>query len=207
MEYLRWTADLDTGIEPIDKQHRGIVDLINELNKANETQDLDVTKKVLNKLVEYTVSHFSFEEDMQIKANYPYIKAHKRLHEVFIKRIENFIQRDLAGENITDELLSVLKTWLINHIYSEDKDYVEIVKKTLVFDVVEVRNDGWLNIALKTDLLPIFKTALTADLVPLVKTAFTTDMTPMIKTALTTDLVPIVKTAWKTDAGSAIKKS
>lgn len=194
MKYLVWTADLDTGIEPIDKQHRGIVDLINELNEANETHNVDVIKNVLNKLIDYTASHFSYEEDLLIKANYPYVKAHKRLHEIFIKRIEDFKQRESVGENVTPELLALLKAWLTNHINSEDKDYVEIVRNTVVFTVVDVKNEGWLNAALKADLVPIFKTALTADLVPIVKTA------------LTADLVPIVKSTMKTDMGMVMKK-
>ena len=72
MAYLHWSNDLDTGIAVIDTQHRRIVDLINELNTANETGDPAVIKHVLNELVDYTLSHFTFEEELQLKANYPF---------------------------------------------------------------------------------------------------------------------------------------
>ncbi len=37
MDYLEWTKDLDTGVTVIDKQHRRIVDYINQLVDATET--------------------------------------------------------------------------------------------------------------------------------------------------------------------------
>lgn len=34
MAKITWTPDLDTGIEPIDQQHRQLVELINQLDDA-----------------------------------------------------------------------------------------------------------------------------------------------------------------------------
>ena len=38
MERIEWTADLNLGIDVIDSQHRNIVDYINQLTEAIETQ-------------------------------------------------------------------------------------------------------------------------------------------------------------------------
>jgi hemerythrin len=150
MAYLHWSNELDTGIEVIDKQHRRIVDLINELNTANESGDSAVINHVLGELVDYTLSHFSFEEELQEKANYPFYKAHKRVHEIFTKRVSEFQQRAAKGENVAPELLSMLKIWLVNHIKGDDADYVESVVNSLG---VEIRKSdtsgGWLGNALK----------------------------------------------------------
>jgi hemerythrin len=129
--YLHWTRDLDTGIDGIDKQHRRIVDLINELNEANDASELAATNHVLSELVEYTRVHFASEEGLLKNANYPYIKAHKRVHEIFIKRVAEFQHRASSGENVMPELLSMLRTWLLNHIKGEDALYVESVQKSL----------------------------------------------------------------------------
>ena len=87
MAYLHWSSDLDTGIEVIDKQHRRIVDYLNELNSANEIGDSKATGHVLQELVDYTLTHFAFEEELQERAAYPFLKAHKRVHEIFTKRV------------------------------------------------------------------------------------------------------------------------
>jgi hemerythrin len=131
MAYLHWTKDLDTGIDDIDKQHRRIVDYINELNEANDAGELAATEHVLNKLVDYARNHFTAEEELLKKADYPYLKAHKRLHEMFIKRIAEFQHRVSSGENVIPELHSMLKTWLVNHIKGDDALYVESVNNSL----------------------------------------------------------------------------
>ncbi|MBU1213772.1 MAG: bacteriohemerythrin [Gammaproteobacteria bacterium] len=150
MAYLHWSNDLDTGIEVIDKQHRRIVDLINELNSANESGDTAVINHVLGELVDYTLSHFSFEEELQEKANYPFSKAHKRVHEIFTKRVDEFQQRAAGGENVAPELLSMLKIWLVNHIKGDDADYVEAVVNALGVEIKKSdTSGGWLGSAMK----------------------------------------------------------
>lgn len=150
MAYLHWSSDLETGIEVIDTQHKRIVDYLNELNAANDNGDTDVTNRVLNQLVDYTLTHFAFEEELQAKANYPFLKAHKRVHDIFTRRVAEFQQRAAAGENVAPEVLSMLKIWLINHIKGDDADYAESVRKMLGVEGQEAKAvGGWLGTALK----------------------------------------------------------
>ncbi len=150
MAYLHWSKDLNTGIEVIDKQHRRIVEYINELNTANDTGDLSAVNHVLGELVDYTLSHFSFEEELQLKANYPFYKAHKRVHEIFTKKVAEFQQRAAKGENVAPEILSMLKIWLVNHIKGDDADYVESVIKSLGIEAkAAAPTGGWLGSALR----------------------------------------------------------
>jgi hemerythrin len=150
MAYLHWSSDLDTGIDVIDKQHQRIVAYLNELNTANEGGDLAVTNHVLGELVDYTLTHFAFEEELQERAEYPFLKAHKRVHEIFTRRVAEFQKRAAAGENVAPELLSMLKIWLVNHIKGDDADYVESI--TTMLGLEGGRNKiagGWVGYALK----------------------------------------------------------
>jgi len=149
MAYLHWSSDLDTGIDVIDKQHRRIVDYLNELNTANESGDFKVTKHVLDELVDYTLTHFAFEEELQEKAGYPFLKAHKRVHDIFTKRVAEFQKRATNGENVAPELLSMLKIWLVNHIKGDDADYADSVKAVLGLESTVDKTGGWLGGALK----------------------------------------------------------
>jgi hemerythrin len=149
MAYLHWSSDLDTGIDVIDKQHRRIVDYLNELNSANEVGDSKATGHVLQELVDYTLTHFAFEEELQERAAYPFLKAHKRVHEIFTKRVGEFLKRAEKGENVTPELLSMLKIWLVNHIKGDDADYAECVKQNLGLESTRDNTGGWLGSALK----------------------------------------------------------
>ncbi|MCP4271952.1 MAG: bacteriohemerythrin [Gammaproteobacteria bacterium] len=131
MRRIEWTDDLNTNIDVIDKQHRRIVEYINQLYEAQEIIDKRLVNEVISDLVEYTVSHFSFEESLMEQANYPFLNPHKKVHGLFVKRVSGFVERHDAGEDITDELLIVLRRWLINHIKSEDQDYIDVVARNV----------------------------------------------------------------------------
>lgn len=147
MAYMEWTRDLDTGIPVIDAQHKRIVEFINELYEARQSGNVSETNHVMEGLLNYTITHFEFEESLQEKAGYPFLKAHQRIHEIFMKKVADIRKRATAGEEVAHELLGLLKGWLVSHIKSEDRDYVESVKKILESD--NEADSGWLNSLLK----------------------------------------------------------
>lgn len=147
MAYMTWTWDLESGIPVIDTQHKRIIEFINELDDARQTGNIDETNHVMEGLLNYTITHFEFEENLQEKAGYPYLKAHRRIHEIFMKKVAEIRTRASKGENVAPELLNLLNGWLISHIKGEDRDYIESVKKITESNDKEV--SGWLNSALR----------------------------------------------------------
>jgi hemerythrin len=132
MAKLKWSADLNTGIEVIDKQHKVIVDYINQLDDARATGlKKEAVGKVIDDLADYTTSHFSFEESMQEEAKYPFLKAHQKVHELFVRRVAEYQNRFKKGEDISEELHSLMFNWLYGHIKSDDADYIASVKQNL----------------------------------------------------------------------------
>ena len=148
MQHIIWSSELDTGIQVIDNQHKRIVEYINKLIDTRVTHDKEQVSIVLDELVDYTLSHFTFEESLMEEAGYPFIKGHKRVHQLFVKRIGDYVQRFRMGEDITDELLNTLKAWLINHIKSDDNDYADIVRTNLQGMTKE--QEGWLSRSIKS---------------------------------------------------------
>jgi hemerythrin len=143
MAQLEWTADLETGIQVIDKQHRRIVDYINKLYHAQQYDSREEISDVLDELVDYTLSHFAFEESLMEDAGYTYVNAHKKVHQLFIRRVGDYQQRFKLGEEIAEELLHTLRAWLINHIKNDDQDYAGDVRKKLS-DKDDRKTRGWL---------------------------------------------------------------
>ena len=80
---MKWSAEYNTGIEVIDDQHRRILDYINEIADLKYSHDRVKMKSVLDNIIDYTQSHFTFEESLQEEANYKYRVPHKRLHDLF----------------------------------------------------------------------------------------------------------------------------
>ena len=148
MAHLQWTKDLNIGISVIDKQHHRIVEYINELTDAQEAGHPEQIIHVLDELVDYTLTHFAFEEELQQRAGYQFFKAHKRVHEIFTKRVAQFQARAKAGEDVVPDVLSMLRIWLINHIKGDDADYAESVRKSLGEDHAAEEKTGWLSATL-----------------------------------------------------------
>lgn len=129
---ITWTTDLDTGIDVIDQQHMRIVDFINQLETAQQTADKQLIRQVVDDCVDYTMSHFAFEESLQEEAGYQYCKPHKKVHELFTRKVSEYQQRIQLGDDVTEELHQMLARWLINHIKRDDADYVAAVKTNMI---------------------------------------------------------------------------
>ena len=128
MARIEWTPELDTGIDVIDDQHRRIVEYINDLYDAKMRNDREAMAEVIDNVIDYTLSHFGFEEVMMQDAGYEFLNAHKRVHEMFVQRVAGLAQRFKDREDVGAELHALLSRWLINHILKEDHHYVPAVK-------------------------------------------------------------------------------
>lgn len=134
---ITWTADLNTGIDVIDRQHQRIVEFINHLEKAQLAKKMDAIKQVVEDCFDYTLSHFTFEESLQEEAGYLYCKPHKKVHELFIRRLSEYKERMDLGEDVGEELHQLLSRWLISHIKRDDADYVSAVKSNMISVIKE----------------------------------------------------------------------
>lgn len=141
-----WSHELDTGIDVIDQQHRRIVDFINDLEAAQVMKDQKKIRQVIDDCVDYTLSHFAFEESLQEEAGYQYCKPHKKVHELFTRKVSEYQERIVLGDDVSEELHAMLSRWLVNHIKRDDADYVGAVKANMVTVVKEhekKKDVGW----------------------------------------------------------------
>ena len=142
MALLVWQAELEIGIDVIDQQHQRIVALINQLGEAKDREGL---ASVLEELVDYTLSHFAFEEELLEESGYSFGPAHKRVHDMFVRRVGEYRMRFEAGEDIAAELKGMLARWLFNHIRGDDKAYAETIKRNLALRSKDRQHhEGWL---------------------------------------------------------------
>jgi hemerythrin len=144
MGYLVWTKDLDTGIEVIDGQHQRIVEYINKLHDARVKNDTNATGDIIAATVDYTISHFSFEEALIEDAGYEFVRPHKKVHELFIRKVSEFQDRYKNGEDVSGELHDLLARWLFNHIRNDDAAYVKAVKSNLLKITADKNKNGWM---------------------------------------------------------------
>ena len=150
MAKLIWTKDLNTGIDVIDSRHKRIVKYINDLHDAHRLNDRKAIGEVIEATIDYTLSHFGFEETLMEDAGYPYVRPHKKIHELFIRRISEYQQRFHNDEDITDELYQLLGRWLFNHIRHDDAGYVKAVKSNMNKLTSDKSDGGWLSRSIRS---------------------------------------------------------
>lgn len=143
MSHIEWQDEYETGIRVIDNQHKRIIYYINQLHDAEKLNDPQLIDEVLINMVDYTLSHFAFEESLMEDAGYRALDIHKRTHDAFRDKIRDYQQRHKDGEVVASELFQLLNVWLINHIAEDDNSYAPVVRDNL--PGVDTQNEvGWL---------------------------------------------------------------
>jgi hemerythrin len=131
MTYWTWDQSLSVGMEVIDRQHRRIVDYINELDDARRKKDRARVTQVLMGLIDYAQTHFAFEEALMEQAGYPLTELHKRVHDSFAGHIHRYVAQHESGQDVSRKLTSELQLWLTNHIKNDDRDYAPYAAKLM----------------------------------------------------------------------------
>lgn len=131
---LAWSNDYVLGIDVIDEQHRRLFAYFEEIDNAiSQGSEVKVTA-VVHGLVEYAISHNSFEEELMDKAGYPYLEDHRLVHESFRARANKYVRRLESNADpfkVAEQVRIYLGLWLMSHVKKDDRDYVPYVKKII----------------------------------------------------------------------------
>lgn len=149
MTELQWSPKMNIGIDVIDKQHQQIVDYINRLSEAIKRNERREILQVIDDVIDYTQSHFAFEEALMADAGYPALQVHQKIHELFAHRVLRLKERYEHNEEITGELQTMLCRWLSNHIQHDDAAYSSAVRQQMLALVEDRHEESWLGRSLK----------------------------------------------------------
>lgn len=133
LETLVWSDEFKTGIDIVDQQHQRLFEYFAEIQDCIQEEKPDKVDEVCRGLVDYAISHNTFEESLMEQADYPMLEAHHAAHEAFKARALGYLER-LETENpmkVARVIRTEIGLWLINHIKREDQHYVPYVKRSL----------------------------------------------------------------------------
>ncbi len=130
---MYWTENLATGVDAIDKQHKDIINKMDEVFKSGQTgKSGEEILKVLKYLEGYVKKHFSDEEQLQIKCKYPKYQQHKIAHTQFIKSVDDLFEKFKKEGPVLTLIMDVNKTILdlfVKHITMVDKDFAKFYRE------------------------------------------------------------------------------
>jgi hemerythrin len=144
-EIVTWSNSYSSGVKLIDDQHKGLVDLVNEMfNHAtgNQVQELNYFNRVIHEAVNYVKVHFATEEKLMIATKFSGYAEHKKAHDRFVLTVVENIKDYQAGKRLTlSTFTQYLRDWVLSHIAVMDKVYFEYFKK-----IATRKEDGTLSI-------------------------------------------------------------
>ena len=134
IEY-RWDESLRTGDEVNDAQHKELIRQLNLLMAAmTRGEGPTQVEPLLRFLDNYTVKHFSHEEQCMAEHHCPLAETNKTAHAVFLKKLAAFRQQLTAdssgGALLAIQLLRELSDWFMNHIRRVDAQMLTCLKAT-----------------------------------------------------------------------------
>ncbi len=130
-KFLTWKEEYSVGIEALDKDHRKLLNLINQFQTAALYRTgIEFEQEAFDALVEYTRTHFSREEALMEEHGYPDFEAHQALHRKMITQVEeSMAQHANEGRQVPlERTVEFLQDWLVNHINGIDQKYSGFLK-------------------------------------------------------------------------------
>jgi hemerythrin len=114
---LEWNESYAIGNAEIDAQHQNLFDQINQFLEAPDKASL--TRCAMH-LFKYTREHFTHEEAMMARIQYPARQAHIQQHNDLISRL-NEVAESIANDTLDRVSLEFFLTdWLLKHIGTAD---------------------------------------------------------------------------------------
>ena len=125
---IEWRDSHKLGNAEMDEQHQ---ELFARVNLFLDAADTISQMKYLIGLFKFTRLHFSHEEDLMRRANYPETSLHLDEHAELLDRLSAFADSVANNTFVKEFWGNFLAGWLINHIASSDTKLADFVKPPL----------------------------------------------------------------------------
>lgn len=127
---IQWSSALSVGDDRLDRQHRLLFDIIEDLTqlRAEGGRRSDIVN-LITRLIGFSDAHFSCEDTVMIDTEFPLFASHRREHQYFIERVGQFLEGYQGGrQDLTEDMMSFLKEWWFNHVSETDMRYARWVR-------------------------------------------------------------------------------
>ena len=128
---IKWDESFSVNVPILDKQHKELINLLNLMKIAiMKRKDKTAQGYIIQKMMEYTLFHFSTEEDLLREKKFKDLEKHIDEHSEYIKKADKIYKDFLENKsNISIEILTFLNNWWKSHILQSDQKYSDFLKE------------------------------------------------------------------------------
>ena len=131
MKPFELTADLQTGIEEIDNQHRKLLSWANFVTFDDADATDQKVSEALGNLLDYASYHFRTEEEAMDRYDYDKVDKHRKQHNRLANEVTDLFSRSKgkeADEGTLTELQYMFTDWIQLHIKEWDQPFATFLK-------------------------------------------------------------------------------
>ena len=122
---VQWQSSYSVGMKLIDEQHMELINLTNKLFSnclAGQENTRAAFLQVIREVVDYVSYHFSTEEKIMERVEYPGFAIHKQQHGDFIREVISKVDDFNAGKPRAPlAFVYFLRDWVLHHVAVSDK--------------------------------------------------------------------------------------
>jgi len=108
--------------------------IINRLDDAAKSENIDAVAQTLQELLDHTSIHFSDEEKLMKEAKFLDFNSHKSEHDRHLRELKSIIkyfQTHQDSKAIRAYIEGNLKSWMIHHVETMDASAAKFIQKEL----------------------------------------------------------------------------
>ncbi len=129
---LEWSETYGSGIDELDDQHKGLIDLSNELYdylvSSKSVAELD---RILDRVMDELQFHFTAEVDLMKKLEFPLLSEHIKIHDRILREYDQLRLRVKTGTTGLGDFFNFVSVVIIKeHIAVEDAKFFDFNKST-----------------------------------------------------------------------------
>jgi len=135
MPAIVWKDEYSVGVKVIDDQHKELFRRVNKLFEDVSKGNVATVLETLDFLNSYVIYHFSAEEQLMARSEYPELEMHRKEHEWFKKEVLSIreqVQKDGLGVSLTLKLNKLLVSWLIDHVTKTDIKFAPYIREEAI---------------------------------------------------------------------------
>ncbi len=112
-----WDDALLIGNQPVDAQHKRLIETIQSIPEFSTSKDKDVLAEAL----QYAAEHFSDEEAYMSEIQYPALAAHRIKHKTLTRILMAYARDYDKGKTDLYAFKQFMFRWVRDHIMDEDR--------------------------------------------------------------------------------------
>lgn len=124
MAIFSWKADYCVGDATIDSQHQYLFALANEVVGSQNKAEL---VNHIMKLYRYVREHFSYEEALMRRIDYPSLQEHIAMHDVLMAQLTAISDAIGKDQWSMPDLQEFMNVWLLGHVLEVDTKLVGFI--------------------------------------------------------------------------------